>query len=498
MTAVLEHAGRRDVENTPKSGLRRALSETPNQLTLLTVALVLLGLLLGVVSALGLLRDSSSLSSLKARTTEVSATSDLYYRLNDMDAQAANLLLVGYHPASGFQVPPSVDAQASAKTYNADRSAADADLAQIAENPSLNAQASKLLDTLGSYEADIADAFYIDDQVASQKPATPPAGAISAYETASGILDSSMLPASLQITTQDSNEVNGSYSSDHSAISLFGYLTFVLALLTVLALLLGNRYYARRFRRRLSLLAVGAVVALVAGVLGLSTQLSEANHLQVAKQSAYDSIFALDRAQAVSDDANADESRWLLENLDPAKQTSFFTEVSQVAGVQGVSAGAAAANPSSYYTALSTAVGALQPNSSADTVSGVTIKGFLGTELGNVTFPGEAEAAYTAAQDFNAYIQDDGKIRADAEAGNLAGAVSVDIGLSSGQSNYDFNKYMTALGQVIQIYTQGFDSAVSAGQSGLGATGWAELLVAELLLLALVTQAGYLRLREYR
>jgi hypothetical protein len=498
MSTVLERAGRGDAGTAQKSGVRRALSETPNQLSLLTIALVLLGLVLGLVAALGLLRDSSSLSSLDSRTTEVSATSDLYYRLNDMDAQAANLLLVGYHPASGFEVPTSVDAQSSAKTYNADRSAADAYLEQIAENPSLNAQASKLLDTLGSYEADIADAFYIDDQAANEKPAAPPADAVSEYETASSLLHGSLLPASLEITTQDSSEVDNSYSSDHSAMTIFGYVTLGLALLTALALLLGNRYYARRFRRRLSLLAVGALVALVAGIVGLSTQLSEASHLQVAKQSAYDSIYALDRARAVSDDANADESRWLLENLDPSLQTSFFQKESEVAGVPNVSAAAAAANPSSYYSALSTAAGALRADGSANTVSGLTVSGFLGTELGNVTFPGEAQAGVTATQDFSAYIQDDGKIRTDAEGGNLAGAVSVDIGLSVGQSNYDFNKYMTALGQVIQINTQGFDSAVSAGQSGLGATAWTELVIVELLLLGLVTQAGYLRLREYR
>jgi hypothetical protein len=471
---------------------------TPNQVKLLTVGLVLLGLVLGLVAALGLLRDSSGMSSLKSRTTEVSATSDLYYRLNDMDAQAADLLLVGYHPASGFQVPASVNAQASYTTYNKDRSAADADLELIAENPQLNTEASSLLDTLGTYEADIADAFYIDDQSASEKPATPPATALSEYVQASTLLHNSMLPASLNITNQDSSAVNGSYSADHSAISAFGHAVLYVSLVTVTALFLGNLYYARRFRRRVSRLAGSAVAALVVGVLGASTQASEANHLHVAKQEAYDSIYALDRAQAVSDDANADESRWLLEDRSSALQTSYFQKASEVGSVASVSAAQAAANPSSYYSALSTAAGRLKVNDTANTVSGVAIGGFLGSELNNVTFPGEAQAAYTATQDYNTYVQDDGKIRADADGGNLAGAVSIDIGLSAGQSNYDFNTYMTALGQVIQINTQQFDAAVSAGQSGLGTTAWAELVIAELILLAFITQAGYLRLREYR
>ena len=495
MTAVLE----RDVQSGRRGSRRRGVfGDTPSQLKLLTAALVLLGLVLGLVAALGLLRDSSSVNSLKSRTTEVSATRDLYYRLNDMDAQAANLLLVGYHPAAGFHVPASVDAQASYETYNKDRSAADADLELIAENPRLNAEASSLLDTLGSYEADIADAFYIDEQVVNQQPATPPATALSEYEQASTLLHGSMLNASQTITDQDSSAVDSSYSADHYAVSAFGYAVLGVALLTVLALFLGNRYYARKFRRRVSWLAVGAVVALVAGLIGLTTQLDEASHLHVAKQEAYDSIYALVGAQAVSDDANADESRWLLEDRSAGLQTSFFQQASQVAGLAGVSVSQAAADPSLYYSALSASVGKLGVNSAANTVSGVTVQGFLGTELDNVTFPGEAEAAYSATQDFNTYIQDDEKIRADADSGNLAGAVSIDIGLSAGQSNFDFNAYMTALEKVIQINTRYFNAAVSAGQSGLGATAWAELVIAELLLLAFITQAGYLRLREYR
>ena len=495
MTAVLS----RDVQVAPRgSRRRRVLGDTPNQLKLLTAALVVLGLVLGLVAALGLLRDSSSVGNLKSRTTEVSATSDLYYQLNDMDAQAANLLLVGYHPAAGFQVPASVDAQQSYARYNTDRSAADADLAKIAQNPQLNTEASSLLNTLGTYEADIADAFYVDGLSTSQQPAKPPATALSEYEQASTLLHDSMLPASKKITDQDSTAVDGSYSADHFAISAFGYAVLGVALLTVLALFFGNRYYARRFRRRVSWLAGSAVVALVLGLLGLSTQLGEANHLHVAKQEAYDSIYALDRAQAMSDDANADESRWLLEGLSPTLQSSYFAEAGQVGGVAGVTAAQAAANPSSYYSALSSAVGRLRVDGAANTVSGVAISGFLGSELKNVTFPGEAQAAFTATQDYNTYVQDDGKIRADADSGNLAGAVSIDIGLSAGQSNHDFDLYMAALSQVIQINTHYFDGAVSAGQSGLGATAWAELVIAELILLAFVTQAGYLRLREYR
>jgi hypothetical protein len=443
-----------------RTAVKSVYGDTPRRLKLLTATIVLLGLLLGLISALGLMRGSSSLSSLKSRTTEVSATSDLYYRLNDMDAQAANLLLVGYHPVSTFTVPASVNASASFSAYNADRSAADTDLELIAQNPALSVQAKALLDSLGAYEADVADAFYIDQQATAQQPATPPATALAEYEKASTTLHDAMLPESSQITATDGQEVDSSYSSDHSAVSLYGYAVLGLGLITVAALLLGNHYYARRFRRRLSWLIVGAVAGLVAALLGLSTQLAAAEQLHVAKPEAYDSIYALDRAQAVSDDANADESRWLLEKRAPALQTSFEQKVAEVGG-----AGRG---------------------------------GYLGTELANITFPGEGPAATAAARAFDTYLQDDKELRSDANSGDLAAAVSLDIGIQPGQSNADFNAYMTALGKVIEINTAQFDDAVSAGQSSVGGSAWAELVISELLLLAFVVQAGYLRLREYQ
>jgi hypothetical protein len=477
---------------------RRVVGDTPRQLKLLTAGLAVLALLLGLGYALALRVDSAGFADLRSRTTEVSATSDLYYALNDMDAQAANALLVGYHPADPSMVPAAVNAAASASAYEKDRSAADADLERVAQNPRLTTQAEKLLDDLGSYEALIAQAFYADQAGHDEQPAAPPAAALSAYTSASSLLHATLLPTSLQIADSDSAAVDGSYSGEHGAITLYGYAILGLALLSAAALLLGNRHLARRFRRRVSWLAVGAVVALVLGAIGVSTQLSAAQHLHYAKQEAYDSINALTRAKAVSDDANADESRWLLESRAAGLQTTFFQKVTEVAGAPGVSADDAAADPQSYYSALSTAVGAVRLDTAVDSVSGVTISGYLGTELRNITFPGEAQAAYDATRAFNTYVQDDATIRSDAERGDLVAAVAFDIGTQPGQSNYAFNQYMSKLGAVIQINDAAFASGISAGLSDSDAATWSTLVVGELLLLLFIAQAGYLRLREYR
>ena len=476
---------------------RRFFGDTPRQLRLWTAALAALAVALGVVFALALGHDSAGFSGLRARTAEVSATGDLYYELNDMDAQAANALLVGFHPADPSMVPAAVDAAASVSVYGHDRSAADADLALIARNPRLTGQAEQLIDDLGSYEALIAQALYVDQNTGDEQPAAPPAAALGAYSRASSMLHATLLPLSLRITDADSTAVDGSYAGEHAQAVGYGYAVLALALVTAFALYLGNRYHARRFRRRISALAGGLVVALVLGGLGLATQLGAAAHLHEAKQEAYDSINALTRARAVSDDANADESRWLLEGRPAALQASFFQKIGTVAGVSGVSADDAAADPQAYYSGLSGAVGALHLDAAADSVAKVTIGGYLGTELNNITFAGEAQAAYDATRAFDTYVQDDATIRADAASGDAADAVAFDIGVQPGASNYAFNQYMAKLGAVIQINETAFAAGIAAGQSGIGAPTWAVMIVGDLLVLLLITEAARVRLREY-
>jgi hypothetical protein len=219
------------------------------------------------------------------RTSEVSATTNLYYELNDMDAQTANALLVGYHPAEPSMVPASVDAAASVSAYEHDRSAADSDLRQMAGNPRLTAQAEKLLDDLGTYGALVAQALYADQNAHDEPLATPPAAALASYTQASALLHATLLPSSLRIADTDSSAVDGSYSAEHPEALAYGYAILVLVLPTGLALYLGDRFHARNFRRRLSWLVPGIAVCLALGVVGLSTQLSEAGHLHRPRSS---------------------------------------------------------------------------------------------------------------------------------------------------------------------------------------------------------------------
>ena len=87
----------------------------------------------------------------------VDSTTGLYFSLNDMDAQVANVLLVGGDAAL------ATDRSQDLAIYGRDRATADADLTQALATSGGNAAAQRefrsVLDGVGQYEALAADAL---------------------------------------------------------------------------------------------------------------------------------------------------------------------------------------------------------------------------------------------------------------------------------------------------------------------------------------------------
>jgi hypothetical protein len=140
---------------------------------------------------------------------------------------------------------------------------------------------------------------------------------------------------------------------------------------------------------------------------------------------------------------------------------------------------------------------ALKLDQGANSVADVQLSGLLGTELNNITFPGEAQGAYATTTAFSAYVQDDATIRGDAEHSDLADAVRFDVGTGAGQSNAAFYKYDQALLGIIGINQNAFHAAIDDGRSALSVWTWLPY-AAGVAVLALVGAALYPRLREYR
>jgi hypothetical protein len=226
-----------------------------------------------------------------------------------------------------------------------------------------------------------------------------------------------------------------------------------------------------------------AVALAIAGAVQLGAQ---AGNLKVAKQDAFDSILALTRARAVSYDANADETRFL---VDPGRaaayQEAFLRKSQELVDVGSVGI-------FSYDAALAADIDAYQADN-AD----VRFGGYLGTEFRNITFPREQVAATRALLAYQVYEKYDRKLRAMAKT-NLAPAIAFDIGTSPGQSDWAFNQWDGALGSVITINENAFTAAIRDGHT----TGspWIALIpaIGTVLIAALAIAGTHRRLAEYR
>ncbi|HEV3169726.1 MAG TPA: hypothetical protein VGZ32_05285 [Actinocrinis sp.] len=480
----------------PSSAVRRAFSGTPRRLTALGAGLVAAIAVFIVVLTSGMAGARGGMSAISAKAAEANAANELYFRLTDMDAQAADALLVGFNPTT--LVPTAVSAAAAMKTYQDDRAAAGVQLQLLGLNPALSGPETGLLDDLGDYESLIGQAMNIDQNTANEAPAAPPGAALTLYQSASTEMHNLVLKDAAKIRDEDFSEIDSRYTSAHDAAIAFTGAIVVLGLL-LLALIVGaNQYLSHKFRRivgpALALAAVTVIATTAAAAAGLG---HEAHQYKVAKLNAFDSVSALTTAKADSYDANADESRWLL-NRTEDNQTGFYSNVDQIAHLPGLDVSTEAGDPGAYDVALANAVHALTLNRDSNTVSNVTLTGgFLATELNNITFDNEAQGAYNSALAFSRYIHDDVTIRDYADNGNLSAAVAVDIGLDKGQSNYDFGQYIDDLQGVIGINQQAFTAAVSDGQSTAAPWTWLPYVIG-VLLLALVGVALYPRLAEYR
>ncbi|MFJ4796034.1 hypothetical protein [Kitasatospora purpeofusca] len=415
---------------------------------------------------------------------QVVRSADLYFALNDMDAQAANLLLFGADPDFAAARGQTLD------TYERSRARADSDLQRVAEavvgDPAGQRAVQTVIGELGRYEGRVARAQLLEEQ-AKAPAGKPSAEALAAYREATDLLRQRLLPAVDEVTTANLATVERIYGAQRGDLGSGWWWILVTGVLALVALGFLQRVLAVRFRRVVNVPLVVATLLALAGLVTALSLASRAEHqLVVAKSNAYDSVIALGRARAVAYDLNADESRYL---TDPARaaayEQSFFDKTQSFAQVDGATLG-------SYNSELA----ALAYRHRADHAV-IGFGGFLGDELRNITFPGEQEAAERVLTAFQAYQRDDRTIRELNAQGRLKDAVTFNTGLAAGQSNADFGLLATALDDVQAVNQHAMDRAVAATDGDLDATAAAlggALLVAAIALVVLGVRP---RVREF-
>ncbi|MFE2724157.1 hypothetical protein [Kitasatospora sp. NPDC059327] len=415
---------------------------------------------------------------------QVVRSADLYFALNDMDAQAANLLLFGADPDFANLRGQTLD------TYERRRAQADSDLQRVAEavvgDPAGQRAVQTVIGELGRYEGRVARAQLLGEQ-AHAPAGRPAAEALAAYREATDLLRQRLLPAVDEVTAANSETVRRTYVAQRGDLGAGRWWILVAGLLALAALVALQIVLTNRYRRLLNVPLVAATLLVLLGLAAGSTLAARAEHqLVVAKSDSYDSVIALGRARAVAYDLNADESRYL---TDPARaaayEQSFFDKTQSFARVDG-------ATLPTYNAGLA----ALADAHRADHAR-VPFGGFLGDESRNVTFAGEQDAAERVLAAFQAYQRDDRTIRELYGQGRLKEAVAFNTGLAAGQSNADFGILGTALDDVQAINRNALDRAVAATDDDLD-TSSAALGSGLLAVASALTALGVRpRLREF-
>ncbi|MFI6355617.1 hypothetical protein ACIBJF_23780 [Streptomyces sp. NPDC050743] len=457
-----------------RAALRRRFRATvPARLRLLRAATVLLTTALAVLVLLAGLAARGTWSSVADRDApRTTSAADLDLALNDMDAQAANILLSNGDAGKGRLQTPYTKAVGF---YGDARREIGHDLRALA----VAAQGSRadektvesMTDDFAEYQELIGRALENDGHRGG-RPA-----ALADYRRATDLLRTRLLPAAGTLVSSNDTAFDAEYSSARSTLS--AQLAAVLALGVLLSAVLGvlQWYLARHFRRVLNPGVLAATVCtLLAVILGSQMLSASADHLRVARRDAFDSVVALSRARAVAYDANADESRYL---LDPQRRTryeeSFLAKSQQLYGLRG-------ATLPTYDTRLTTTWRAYRTDH-----HDLRFTGEFRRELDNITFPGERAAAERTVDAYAVYQRDDRRIRALLASGEEQEAVEFCMGWAPGTSNAHFGAWMAALDKVADINRAHFTSSVRDGRATVNdLLPWADGLLTAAALLTLL------------
>ncbi|WP_189190678.1 hypothetical protein [Streptomyces albiflavescens] len=462
---------------------RRYWATVPARLRLLRAATVSLAVALALLLALAGLAAIGTWNTVAGRDApRTTSAADLNLALNDMDAQAANLLLSSGNAGKGRLQTPYDKAFGF---YGDARREIGHDLRTLA----VAAQGDRadertvesLTDNFAEYQERIGRALENDARAGGK------AAALNDYRTATDLLQGQLLPEARTLVDSNNSAFNRGYAQARSTLAAQLVAVVVLGVLLLAALGVLQWYLARRFHRILNPGVLAATVcALLAVLLGGQALSASAGHLRVARHDAFDSVVALSRARAIAYDANADESRWL---LDPERRDqygpAFLAKSQELYGNSG-------ATLSNYDAELDRTWQRYQADR-----NDLAFTGEFQRELANITFPGERAAAEKTVETYAVYERDDRKVRALVAQGKEREAVEFCMDWQPGTSNAHFGAWMAALDDVTDINRQHFTASVDAGRSE--ATGLLPWTCALLLAAGVLTLFGLRpRLAEFR
>lgn len=375
---------------------------------------------------------------------QAATAADLYFAISDLDAQVARMVLVGdTAELSGSQLD-------ALGTYQERSRQVDADLQKsltTATGEADRAIVLELMRHLAVYRRWVWQTLTAQSDAPPQPPGRLPQEALGYYTQATNVLHLDLLPAAQRLRDAGEVRLNRAYADKRTTEVAASISTVLLGGGLVVLLLILQGWLARRFRRLVNpalALATVLTVGLTAGVcvvLGAQEQ-----RLGSARADNLVPYLALSQSRALSYDAAADTSRYLLSGNLALYQQDFTRK----SGCLVHGCGAAG----------------LAPGSAAHTR-------WLG------------------------YQRDHQRVVALAGSGRTGEAVDLVTGIRRGDAAFDFSYFDAAIGAAAAGHRAGFDAAMRDGERLLAGWPWIPLPVLGLVML-LAGLGVRKRLGEYR
>lgn len=267
------------------------LAGTPGRMRTLLIALAVIAVLFGAAAAQGFRSSDGALKRAEENTAQLVRIQSIHTNLVSANADATNAFLVG-----GLE-PPAQRAHFDQSMATAARLIAEAATAQPADQKALG----ELNTTLLNYQG------LIELARANNRQGLPVG---SQYlRDANALVQGDSLPLLTELVKANESRVNTEFDG------VGGGNTWLLlaGLITLIAIVLGLIWLAKRTHRYLNFpIAAAGVVVLLTVIIGGSALVSANNSAEDTKRQSYAETLALSRARIAAYDAKSNESLTLI------------------------------------------------------------------------------------------------------------------------------------------------------------------------------------------
>lgn len=290
-------------------------------------------------------------------------------------------------------------------------------------------------------------------------------GMLDNYRRAYQILKHDLIPAADALNQANNEILQQTYQNQRRASGLTGFLILIAGTALIVVLITIQFYLRRRFRRQLNVSLLVATIISVLFVWYTQQAFSEnANDMKGIKEDSYDSVLALLDARADAYEANAAESRWLLDrqNREEHDKTfhDFTTKLVTFSGNQTFEKCVEIGRKRNQQMVrhLKSGLGAVQAGQAARRQFPYSnFDGALRRALDNITFPDpdplkdEPSQSIETFRTYGVYYNLDERIRALDNAGQHDKAVDFCMSMRPGDSNWAFFQFDQRLENWLKI-----------------------------------------------